>query len=265
MNDHQEVSLVLSTAAGLCRSSTDLRTALGPQRVDNFFGQLAAIEHRFWSDHALDTYVLCFSEHDKLDNDGLLAMWRGYGGNGSGAALVFNSEGLQSRPDSPFILAPVTYLSTEFRHQWIMTKISEFSALLRSISVPVEQLHLAAFFLFERVKQFALFTKHPGFSGEQEWRVVYIKTRDKGNVLRPMFDSHIGPRGLEPKLKFKIQPITPHAPQEFDIESLIERIILGPTTTGPLARVAFERLLEKAALSSLRSKVFASSIPYRAM
>src|SRR5258708_1796757 len=36
--------------------------------------------------HALDVYVFCFSEHLPTNTDGLLSMWRGYGGNGVGAA-----------------------------------------------------------------------------------------------------------------------------------------------------------------------------------
>jgi hypothetical protein len=29
-------------------------------------------------DHAIDTYVLCLSQHLRTDDDGVLSMWRGY-------------------------------------------------------------------------------------------------------------------------------------------------------------------------------------------
>ena len=43
----------------------------------------------------IDTYVFCLSEHAKDDTDGLLSMWRGYGGNGNGAAIVFDAGKLR--------------------------------------------------------------------------------------------------------------------------------------------------------------------------
>lgn len=40
--------------------------------------------------------------------------------------------------------------------------------------------------VFERLKLFALFTKHDGFKEEKEWRVVYLSERDTGKKLRSM-------------------------------------------------------------------------------
>jgi hypothetical protein len=54
----------------------------------------------FSAKQALDTYVLCLSEHDPTNEDGLLSMWRGYGGNGHGAAMVFDSSKLNNLPTS---------------------------------------------------------------------------------------------------------------------------------------------------------------------
>lgn len=39
---------------------------------------------------------------------------------------------------------------------------------------------------FERIKLLAIFSKHDGFSEEREWRYVYLKDGDEGNVLESM-------------------------------------------------------------------------------
>jgi hypothetical protein len=38
---------------------------------------------QFDAEHVLDTYVFCLTVHDPTDTDGLLSMWRGYGGHGN--------------------------------------------------------------------------------------------------------------------------------------------------------------------------------------
>jgi len=50
--------------------------------------------NKFDQEHAFDTYVFCLSEHNASNTDGLLSMWRAYGGHGSGAALVSNTGSL---------------------------------------------------------------------------------------------------------------------------------------------------------------------------
>jgi hypothetical protein len=46
-------------------------------------------------------------------------MWRGYGGNGSGAAIVFDTAKLSPPEESPLILAQVHYGTTEKRRNWL--------------------------------------------------------------------------------------------------------------------------------------------------
>jgi hypothetical protein len=46
-----------------------------------------------------------------------------------------------------------------------------------------------------------------GFKEEKEWRVVYLKDRDTGKVFDRTFSYWVGPRGVEQKLKLKIEPL----------------------------------------------------------
>jgi hypothetical protein len=49
--------------------------------------------------------------------------------------------------------------------------------------------------------------QHQGFKEESEWRLVYMRDRDKDKALDRMLSYWIGPRGVEPKLKFNIEHI----------------------------------------------------------
>ena len=219
---------------------------------------------QFANEHALDVYVFCLSEHSAGDSDGLLSMWRGYGGNGKGVAIVFDTNKLDSLPRSALILSRVVYASAEERRQWLDEKLKEFAALLEKLNLPDEKLPLAAWVMFDRIRLFALFTKHRGFSEEKEWRVVYAKERDLEKKLDAMMGYVVGNRGVEPRLKFKIAPIEGYTAGDLSLNKIIHQIILGPSTSSPLARMAFLRMLDSIGKSDLKARVRASGIPFRA-
>ena len=104
MNDYEELRLGIEFGMTISRESPDLRDACQDEEC------YAALRHSLeWvykqalENNVLDYYVFCLSEHAREDNDGLLSMWRAYGGNGNGAALVFNSALLSGRK-LPFVL-----------------------------------------------------------------------------------------------------------------------------------------------------------------
>ena len=67
---------------------------------------------------------MCFSVYAPDDTDGLLSMWRGYGEDGTGAAVVFDSSKLiVTEGRTPFVLAKVEYGTTDKRLNWINQKI----------------------------------------------------------------------------------------------------------------------------------------------
>jgi hypothetical protein len=134
-------------------------------------------------------------------------MWRGYGANGNGAAIVFDTAQFNVFEGFPLIIAKVTYDTSEARLARLESVLSKFNEILVKTTIPNEKLFVAAYSLFERIKLFALFTKHRGFQEELEWRVVYMPERDPERKLEPMFHYSIGERGIEPKLKFTVQPI----------------------------------------------------------
>jgi len=264
MNDHEELRFGVNEGAAALLVHSGLKQACGSDERHQMLVRHFTDFYRELSDtHAFDIYVLCFSEHEKDDNDGRLSMWRGYGGNGGGAAVVFDSAAFKFQNGSPLIVANVTYLSTADRRTWIQAKLDMFADLLVKHQVPTTDLHIVAKALLERFTIFALFTKHKGFEEEREWRIVYRLVRDSSHLLDGMLGYFVGPRGLEPKLKFKVRPIEGLTNEDMSLNTLVERIILGPTVSNPLSLAATQRMLHHCSKADLVPKLITFTTPYR--
>jgi hypothetical protein len=265
MNDIEEVRFGINAAANLFLASPEIESACeSKQRFDVLRGGFNYWYNTFANEHVLDTYVFCLSEHAKEDNDGVLSMWRGYGGNGSGAAIVFDTAKVAAREESPLIIANVHYGTAEQRIDWLKQRVTQFAGILRTSNLPDDKLYQASYCFFQRVKLFAIFTKHGGFKEEQEWRVVYLRDRDTAKVFDKMFSYWVGPRGVEPKLKLKIEAIPGLPETDISLSHLVERVILGPSISSPLARGTILKMLDMLGKSDLKERVKASTIPFRA-
>jgi hypothetical protein len=264
MNDMEELRFGILEGAQSFRAHQALKDACGNlPRYELLRNAFEGSLSEYLNVHAIDTYVFCMSMHEAANSDGLLSMWRGYGGNGTGAAIVFDTTKINAREDTPIIVAPVTYATQDQRRQWIQLKLGELAAALRQHAVDDDKLYLPVVAFLDRLKMFALFSKHCGFSEEREWRVVYMRDRDKGKALDRMLDYATGRNGIEPKLKFKVAPIAGLTVDDLSIEKLITQIILGPSVSTPLAVNAVKRMLTKLGKAQLAEKVIASTTPFR--
>lgn len=208
MNDWEELQYGMNTGATEFRTSAHLLDACGSASAHKkLLSHFDRLFREFDSKHAIDTYVLCLSEHDPSNTDGLLSMWRGYGARGSGVALVFASAKLGAIEHSPLILGSVHYASHLQREEWIDGKLEQLAGVIRAHAPTDENLYAVAHAWIERLKLFSLFTKHDGFSEEREWRIVYMSERDRGGLLSQMLGYLITARGVEPKLKLKLTSI----------------------------------------------------------
>ncbi len=266
MNDMEELRFGIFEGAQAFRQHEAIKSACGGQeRYNLLYNHFETYLSKFSNEHAFDTYVFCLSEHDtNNDADGLLSMWRGYGGNGNGAAIIFDTTKIEHVEGAPLIFSKVTYASRDERLQWIDKKLEEFADLLKSNSIPDEKLYLPAYALFERIKIFSIFTKHRGFSEEREWRAVYLRERDSAHRMDDMLHYAIGRNGIEPKFKFKIRPIDGLTKEELSLVKIVHQIILGPSVSSPLAVSSVRRMLEKVGKHELAEKVVASTTPFRA-
>ena len=116
MNDLEELRYGMLGGATTFKESIELKEACGTEeRYRILQSSFDVLFEDFNNRHALDTYVFCLSEHNPHNTDGLLSMWRGYGQNGAGAALIFDSSKFKYIEGSPFIISNVTYASSERR------------------------------------------------------------------------------------------------------------------------------------------------------
>lgn len=264
MNDLEELRFGMIEGANVFRGSAELRTAFEDEHL---YMQLIAhfnyLFNEFDEKHVFDTYVMCLANHDPEETDGLLSMWRGYGAGGSGVAIVFDTAKINASEDSPFIIGPVRYATTADRLGWMDAKMKAVAELLVGTTPSDEDLFYIARHWIERLKLFSLFTKHKGFNEEQEWRIVYMNERDKEGKLKDMQSYAITPRGVEPKLKFKVKPLEGLFGEHLSLEGIIDRIILGPTTSTVMAKNAVKRLLQKRGKPALADKIVPSTIPFR--
>jgi hypothetical protein len=268
MNDFQELRFGITEAARAFRLHEGILNICGGSDNQRYQALLKAFEYkleRVSNDDSFDTYVLCFSEHLRTEEncDGLLSMWRGYGANGSGAAIIFDTEKVNELKKSPLILSKVHYGSTQKRLQWIDDKLVQFADILMKSEIPTDKFYIPVHILLERFKLFALFTKHDGFKEEQEWRLVYLKDRDADGKLNDMLDYNIGKNGIEPKLKLKVGPINGVIGDPISLQKLVTQIILGPSISNVLTLMTVKRMLGKVGKAELADKVKMSTTPFR--
>lgn len=265
MNDLEELRFGILEGADAFRRNEAIRSACGsPTRHEKLLIEFESQLDRFINQHAFDTYVFCLSEHENGDTDGLLSMWRGYGGNGNGAAIIFDTAQMNYVADALLIFSKVTYKSRDERRQLIGNKLKEFAGLLSGINMPTDKFYLAAHAIFERIKIFSIFTKHRGFSEEREWQAAYLRERDRNHIIDGMLHYAIGKNGVEPKLKLKIEPIAGFSADDLSLEKIVHQIILGPSVSSLLAMSAVRRMLETIGKNALADRLVTSTTPFRA-
>jgi hypothetical protein len=122
-----------------------------------------------------DTYITCFSEHKREEEDhlGRLSMWRAYGGT-TGVALVMNNAAFQASAPSDVLkiyASPVAYFEpprfTEKFGQVVDNIENETDFIKQQDPEEIKGR------LFRMLAFAAVCSKHPGFAEEVEWRVIH--------------------------------------------------------------------------------------------
>lgn len=264
MNDLEELRFGMHVGAMVFRASDALRLACRTEdRHERLLSYFDALFSEYDRTQALDAYVLCLSEHDASNTDGVLAMWRGYGAHGTGAALLLNLEALPPFEESALLVGKVAYASQGQRQSWMETRVSALAAEIDRHEKTDLNLESAARTWFERLKVFAIFSKHPGFTEEREWRIVYMRERDQQDRLSDSLGYLVSDRGVEPKLKLQFSRLSQSAASGQDDSSLLAGLILGPSQSGLLAQASIRRMVTVLGHDRLAPNLWASSIPFR--
>ena len=265
MNDWEELEFGMNLGAQVFRTHADLEGACEtPENHRQLLDAFSRLFDDFDRNHAIDTYVLCLAEHDSANEDGALSMWRGYGANGNGVALVIDTSRIRPTVGSPFIAARVVYASHLERQEWMVRTVDRMAELLRQHGATESNLISTAHYFFERLKLFSLFTKHNGFHEEREWRIVYFSQKDHQRLLAPMIGYSLSAKGVEPKLKLHLPRVPPEAGGPISLEEIVAMVLLGPSLSTVVSGAAVRRMLALLDKKSLAARVRASSIPYRA-
>jgi hypothetical protein len=267
MNDYQEVAHGVHFWLNSIRSHKPLFESLkADDRWSVFDQRLRENFDHFGETEINNLYVASFSKHKrKKDRDGLLSMWRGYGNDGKGAALIIDSSKIPfTNGVAPLILAPVEYLTDNKRSRKANEVLDKAASFIQKNDFKNEKLQNLADMLFRRIWAASIFSKHVGFKEEKEWRLAYLSELDKGRIYEPMFSYHNDWNGIAPKLKLDLSKKSVVFSNQLELSDCISQIILGPSSvSSPVHIRAFERMLSMIGKPELLSKVTTSEIPYR--
>ncbi len=262
MNDYSEVEYGLERLAEAWNSPIgselkELLNSFNSGAVD----QLVNFHNGWQADYSEHTYLFAVSEHLPQEDDyGRLSMWREYARR-SGVALVLNRQPFES--DTNLLKAytvPVMYAdAAKFAENFsairdaVRERAHEFANLIPEALWPP---------FFQAFRFMSLSTKHPGFSEELEWRVVYNPSFEDS----PFFKERIVTIGGVPQRIHalglakieedgEVLDLSPNA--------LIKKIIVGPTLHQSTIKDALIAALEIAGVEDAEDKVTTSDIPVR--
>jgi hypothetical protein len=192
------------------------------------------------------------------EKHGKLSMWRGYGGP-QGVALVFNVPfGQVGKGKTMFFLSAVGYFDSVDDHlKDIMTNIEAERVFLSS--VPADWLLNTTFLMLVIA---ATCLKHPGFSDEDEWRLLYLPSTWKSNLVREeQVEIRLG--HPEKVCKIYLSDFKQAGISGTDLDSLVDRIIVGPSEYQEEIRRYIVDALKSAGVSNADGRVQLSGIPFR--
>lgn len=261
MNDYSEVSHGFYCLNESYKKNRDRLKGIFEGRFPNFFEEFESIFNSVWSSLSSNIYVFSFSVYDeKTDGLGRLSMWRAYGGR-SGVAVVMNTEPFFNETDANAIHAftlPVIY-SDDIMDLFndLVGRIEENRDFICSLEKEYIQNILTWLFCIWSVS-----IKHPGFSEEQEWRIVYFGTK-KSEYLK---EEIILRNGLPQKIfKIPLKDIPEIGLRGVEIPSLLNKIIVGPTYDNASVDIAeaLIDMLKEENVEEVYSKIHLSNIPLR--
>lgn len=209
----------------------------------------------------LNTYALCLSEHDKIENEhGRLSMWRSYTSGQVGVGLILDTSPFyREAPDFGTYSSPVHYLNKSE----INEIFSEISEEIRNNNPFLTQIGKEKTFEYmcNLLRHIAICTKHPGFLEEKEWRVLRTDGLDPCGSLELGVEIVNGVP--QPIYKIPLQDDFERGMIGISIPALIKRVIIGPTQFPAAVWHALKTELENVGVTDAKDKIFCSNIPVR--
>ncbi|WP_172651147.1 DUF2971 domain-containing protein [Rhodococcus opacus] len=225
------------------KTVTDAQTA---QAVTlRFTAKTLADGELFEKNQLGDAYIACFCE----DGD-QLGQWRGYGANGGGFAIGFQTDALETlahelQPDGDTrYIAPVGKpQQVIYNPKEIKQRCKDVVASILAFGPNADPFGTGGFDAYRICLPHLAFMKHEAFAHEKEWRVLLINNAKRN-------------------LKFRSGPIgvIPYIEMEFGHRA-VKEVVVGPGPHPQLRKQAVDQLLETAGYKDVRVRL--SEVPYR--
>ena len=229
---------------------------------------LKKVYHDFVNDVEKRTYISCLSEHllDE-DNIGRLSMWRAYG-NSSGIALVINPKFLEKESiilGNLFITIPVIYSEENFKKIFIkiLENIEKYIDRIKELNIDTGQIYNNIALI---MYIYVISLKHKGFWEEREWRIIlsHLFNKNISYIPAKTLKRTIENIKENPEVIYKINL------KEFSFinpsgESLLEKIIIGPTANSEILIESFSEMLKNKGFDNeqIKNMITVSNIPLR--
>jgi hypothetical protein len=202
-------------------------------------------------------FVSCFCKKGDL-----LSQWRGYGaGVRDGVALGFDTDVLealirdsysrprtdladpQSPPDFSFDGPTCSLKACIYARKEQLDQKRRVLGAFESLGTEETILKIAAILLGSDAAR----VKHPSFSEENEWRLIYKPGQDPSTV-----DYRVGQSTLVPFVRIDLSSVFHRA---------LKKVVIGPTPNESASSSSIEGFLERHGLAD--TEVVCSEIPYR--
>ena len=242
-----------------CQKLKEILKLLDPKAVDQF---TSAFDEEQYS-RTKQSYIVSLSEHgdQELNEDeyGRLSMWRAYGGK-TNIAFIFNSKPFFTDSTalnaytSPVLYADKNQYAEHFKG--VVDGLADHIDLLKDIGWQE-----VFKFLFAALRYSVLSTKHPGFSEEREWRVIYSPQFISSERIK---EENVTLDGIPQKIyKIPLENLESEGLFGIEIPELLDKIIIGPTEFPLELKAAFVEQLAASGVENPQSKVIISGIPLR--
>ena len=223
-----------------------------------------------------ETYLVAISEHgnqefgDELeDRFGRLSMWRAYASK-NGVAFVFNNRPFMTESNVlNAFTSPVTYATPD-------TFTCKFDELVVGLenNIALLKKHMSGSYFHDCLISAFRFatqsTKHPAFSEEREWRVIYSPTiLQRGGEMTPeqliKIPTEIMDLNGVPQRTYAI-PFKDYPDEGFigaTVPDLVDRVLIGPTLDAYAIAQAYVAELTGQGVSHAHEKVVITGVPLR--
>ena len=226
---------------------------MGERVINTFDSFLNATFH--------ETYIASLSKlQDDEVLDGRLSMWRAYGSDVLGVAIIFKTPPRGSATPLNIVLNPVAYADDAFianELNQVIDNIFREAEFLSGLQQDYYMLKLG----YMTLLMSAVSLKHPGFKEENEWRLIYSPQQFQSAHVDLKTTSI---RGMPQKIytfNFKNKPESQINGVSFP--ELFDSIIITESAYNSTIIGALKDELLLAGVDDVDSKIRVSSIPYR--